>query len=157
MSSFGSIDNVVNKAGVFSAKPFTGEALHVLAELCDRRWPSDYRTQSRIVQRHRSSACEATRAKSHVGFLCLRAFDISTEELAANTQSGGQFFGVPVSNAGRIMIFAGGIPVKRGRKVVGTIGVGGGSGEQEITWPAGVTFVAALLANVDASRVFHRK
>ena len=60
-----------------------------------------------------------------------RAFDISTKELAANSQSGGQFFGIHVSNHGRIMIFAGGIPLKRGGKVVGAIGVSGGSGEQD--------------------------
>ena len=32
---------------------------------------------------------------------------------------------------GRSMIFAGGIPLKRGGKVVGAIGVSGGSGEQD--------------------------
>ena len=60
-----------------------------------------------------------------------RAFDISTKELAANSQPGHQFFGIHVSNRGRIMIFAGGIPLKRGGKVVGAIGVSGGSGEQD--------------------------
>jgi len=48
--------------------------------------------------------------------------------LAKNTQSGGEFFGVHVSNNGKIMIFAGGIPLKRDGKVVGAIGVSGGSG-----------------------------
>jgi uncharacterized protein GlcG (DUF336 family) len=60
-----------------------------------------------------------------------RAFDISTKDLAAHSQSGGQFFGIHVSNGGRIMIFAGGIPLKRDGKVVGAIGVSGGSGEQD--------------------------
>jgi uncharacterized protein GlcG (DUF336 family) len=60
-----------------------------------------------------------------------RAFDISTKDLATHSQSGGQFFGIHVSNHGRIMIFAGGIPIKRGGKVVGAIGVSGGSGEQD--------------------------
>jgi uncharacterized protein GlcG (DUF336 family) len=36
-----------------------------------------------------------------------------------------------MSNHGRIMIFAGGIPLKRDGKVVGAIGVSGGSGEQD--------------------------
>ncbi len=31
------------------------------------------------------------------------------------------------------MIFAGGIPLKRGGKVVGAVGVSGGSGEQDHT------------------------
>lgn len=60
-----------------------------------------------------------------------RAFDISTQDLAKYSQSGGQFFGIHASNEGRIMIFAGGIPLKREGKVVGAIGVSGGSGEQD--------------------------
>jgi uncharacterized protein GlcG (DUF336 family) len=60
-----------------------------------------------------------------------RAFDISTKELAAHSQSGGQFFGIHASNDGKVMIFAGGIPLKRNGKVVGAIGVSGGSGEQD--------------------------
>src|SRR6201991_3788068 len=60
-----------------------------------------------------------------------RAFDISTKDLAAHSQSGGQFFGINASNDGKIMIFAGGIPLKSGDKVVGAIGVSGGSGDQD--------------------------
>ena len=60
-----------------------------------------------------------------------RAFDISTKDLAGHSQSGGQFFGIHASNDGRIMIFAGGIPLRRDGKVVGAIGVSGGSGEQD--------------------------
>ncbi len=60
-----------------------------------------------------------------------RAFDIATKDLAAHSQSGGQFFGIHVSNQGRIMIFAGGIPLKKNGKVVGAVGVSGGSGDQD--------------------------
>jgi uncharacterized protein GlcG (DUF336 family) len=60
-----------------------------------------------------------------------RAFDISTKDLAEHSQSGGQFFGIHASNHGRVMIFAGGIPLKRNGQVVGAIGVSGGSGEQD--------------------------
>ena len=60
-----------------------------------------------------------------------RAFDISTKDLAEHSQSGGQFFGIHVSNNGRVMIFAGGIPLTRDGKVVGAIGVSGGSGDQD--------------------------
>ena len=59
------------------------------------------------------------------------AFDISTKDLAAQSQSGGQFFGIHASNEGKVMIFAGGIPLKRNGKVVGAVGVSGGSGEQD--------------------------
>ena len=60
-----------------------------------------------------------------------RAFDIATKDLAAHSQSGGQFFGIHASNDGRVMIFAGGIPLKRNGVVVGAVGVSGGSGEQD--------------------------
>src|ERR1041384_4403722 len=60
-----------------------------------------------------------------------RAFDIETKKLAEFSQSGDQFFGIHVSNHGRVMIFAGGIPLKSGDKVVGGIGVSGGSGKQD--------------------------
>jgi uncharacterized protein GlcG (DUF336 family) len=60
-----------------------------------------------------------------------RAFDIATKDLAEHSQSGSQFFGIHASNNGKIMIFAGGIPLRTGGKVVGAIGVSGGSGEQD--------------------------
>jgi uncharacterized protein GlcG (DUF336 family) len=60
-----------------------------------------------------------------------RAFDIATKDLAEHSQSGGQFFGIHVSNHGRITIFAGGIPLRQDGKVIGAIGVSGGSGEQD--------------------------
>ena len=60
-----------------------------------------------------------------------RAFDISTKELAELSQSGDQFFGINASNDGKVMIFAGGIPLKRGNEVVGGIGVSGGLGKQD--------------------------
>src|SRR5271169_6571802 len=60
-----------------------------------------------------------------------RAFDIATKDLATQSQSGGQFFGIHVSNECKIMIFAGGIALKRVGNVMGAIGVSGGSGEQD--------------------------
>jgi uncharacterized protein GlcG (DUF336 family) len=60
-----------------------------------------------------------------------RAFDITTKDLGENSQSGNQFFGIHASNHGKVMIFAGGIPLKRGDQVIGGIGVSGGSGKQD--------------------------
>jgi len=62
-----------------------------------------------------------------------RAFNIATKNLADNSQPGQQFFGIHGSNHGRIMIFAGGIPLKKNGHVVGAVGVSGGSGEQDQT------------------------
>ncbi|MEJ2885024.1 GlcG/HbpS family heme-binding protein [Actinomycetospora aeridis] len=60
-----------------------------------------------------------------------RAFDVSTQDLAGNAQPGGQFFGIQDSNHGRVMIFAGGVPLMSGDAVVGAVGVSGGTGEQD--------------------------
>jgi uncharacterized protein GlcG (DUF336 family) len=60
-----------------------------------------------------------------------RAFDLETAQLAENSQPGQQFFGIHASNHGRIMIFAGGIPLQQNGSVVGATGVGGGSGDQD--------------------------
>ncbi len=62
-----------------------------------------------------------------------RAFDIETKALAENSQSGDQFFGIHASNHGRVMIFAGGVPLTRDGVIVGGIGVSGGDGEQDQT------------------------
>ena len=60
-----------------------------------------------------------------------RAFDLDTKTLSTVTQPGGDFYGLHVSNDGKVMIFAGGIPLKQGGQVVGAIGVSGGSGQQD--------------------------
>jgi uncharacterized protein GlcG (DUF336 family) len=60
-----------------------------------------------------------------------RAFDIETKQLAELSQSGDQFFGIHASNNGKVMIFAGGVPLKRGNEVVGAVGVSGGLGKQD--------------------------
>ncbi len=60
-----------------------------------------------------------------------RAFDITTQDLWKNSQSGDQFFGIHASNDGKVMIFAGGIPIKQDGQVIGAVGVSGGSGDQD--------------------------
>jgi len=60
-----------------------------------------------------------------------RAFDIETGTLGTFSQSGDQFFGIHASNDGKVMIFAGGVPIKRDGLVIGAIGVSGGLGAQD--------------------------
>jgi len=60
-----------------------------------------------------------------------RAFDIATRDLAQHSQSGGQFFGIHATNRDRIVIFAGGVPLKRDDQVVGAVGVSGGLADQD--------------------------
>lgn len=62
-----------------------------------------------------------------------RAFDIATKDLADNAQPGEQFYGIHGSNHGRVMIFAGGLPLQRDGRIVGAVGVSGGTGEQDQT------------------------
>jgi uncharacterized protein GlcG (DUF336 family) len=59
------------------------------------------------------------------------AFDIVTEKLGRFSQPGGEFFGIHVSNNSRVMIFAGGVPLRLVGKVIGAIGVSGGMKEQD--------------------------
>jgi len=60
-----------------------------------------------------------------------RAFDIATRDLGEASQPGEDFFGIHASNDGRVMIFAGGIPLRRDGRVVGAVGVSGGAGKQD--------------------------
>ena len=61
-----------------------------------------------------------------------RAFDMSTEDLASITQSGQQGFGLNTTNNSRVVIFGGGIPIKRDGVVIGAVGASGGSVEQDV-------------------------
>jgi uncharacterized protein GlcG (DUF336 family) len=60
-----------------------------------------------------------------------RAFDMPTRDLGGESQSGGSLFGINTTNDGRIVIFAGGIPLREGDEVVGAIGVSGGTVDQD--------------------------
>jgi uncharacterized protein GlcG (DUF336 family) len=60
-----------------------------------------------------------------------RAFDMATQDLATLAQSGKPLFGINSTNHERIVIFAGGMPVKSGGKVIGAVGASGGTVEQD--------------------------
>jgi uncharacterized protein GlcG (DUF336 family) len=60
-----------------------------------------------------------------------RAFNIETRTLGKLAQPGGDFYGIHASNEGKVMIFAGGVPLSRNGAVVGAVGVSGGSGKQD--------------------------
>lgn len=62
-----------------------------------------------------------------------RAFDSSTEDLSHITQSGQQGFGLNTTNDSKVVIFGGGIPIKRDGVVIGAVGASGGSVEQDVT------------------------
>ena len=60
-----------------------------------------------------------------------RAFDVETKALAKLAQPGDDFYGIHASNDGKVMIFAGGVPIKAGETVIGAVGVSGGTGKQD--------------------------
>src|SRR5258708_26803221 len=47
-----------------------------------------------------------------------RAFDITTKDLGANSQSGDQFFGIHASNNANVMLFAVGHPLTESAKIL---------------------------------------
>jgi uncharacterized protein GlcG (DUF336 family) len=58
-------------------------------------------------------------------------FPQPTKDLAPLAQPNQPLYGIEASNQGRLIVFAGGIPLMDGDDVVGAIGVSGGSVEQD--------------------------
>ncbi|MDR5782565.1 heme-binding protein [Caballeronia sp. LZ065] len=61
-----------------------------------------------------------------------RIFDKKTSDLAALAQSGRPLFGIQQSNAGKVVIFGGGIPVVFRGQIIGAVGTSAGTVEQDI-------------------------
>lgn len=65
--------------------------------------------------------------KAHTSVL----FRKPTGDLASDSQPGGQFWGMALSGGGRVLVFAGGLPLFADGALVGAVGVSGGSREQD--------------------------
>ncbi len=61
-----------------------------------------------------------------------RGFDMTSEALGKMSQPKEPIFGIHTTNDGSVVIFGGGIPLQRGNRVVGAIGVSGGLVPQDI-------------------------
>ena len=59
------------------------------------------------------------------------ALKMSTKKLAALAAPGGSLYGIQHTNGGRIVIFGGGDPLEAHGKILGGIGVSGGSEEED--------------------------
>ena len=59
------------------------------------------------------------------------AVKMSTMELSKIAQPGQTFYGVDKLDGGKIIIFGGGMPLKVDGKIVGGLGISGGTGEQD--------------------------
>lgn len=67
--------------------------------------------------------------KAHTAVL----FRSATVDLAEDSRPDGQFWGMALSGSGRVLVFAGGVPIIVDGEVVGAVGVSGGSREQDST------------------------
>lgn len=56
---------------------------------------------------------------------------LTTRKIGEMAQPGQPLFGINTTNGGRIVIFAGGIPLMRDGEVVGAIGVSGGAVDED--------------------------
>ena len=82
-----------------------------------------------------------------------RIFDKTTSYLATLAQSGKPLFGIQESNAGKVVIFGGGVPVVLDGTIVGAVGASAGTVEQDFA--VAVEAIAALgqqAQSSDASR-----
>src|SRR5262245_9205886 len=61
-----------------------------------------------------------------------RLFDKKTSDLATLAQSGKPLFGIQESNAGKVVIFGGGVPVVLNETIVGAVGASAGTVEQDV-------------------------
>jgi uncharacterized protein GlcG (DUF336 family) len=59
------------------------------------------------------------------------AFQTETKALNALTQSGQELFGLSDAHGGRLVIFAGGIPLRHDGEIVGAVGVSTGTVDQD--------------------------
>lgn len=60
------------------------------------------------------------------------ALKMPTAQVASLVQPGQPLYGLEVTNTGRMVVFGGGIPLWKGERVIGAIGVSGGSVEDDI-------------------------
>lgn len=61
-----------------------------------------------------------------------RFFDTATSDLATLAQSGKPLFGIQESNAGKVVIFAGGIPIRVNGAIAGAVGASAGTIDQDV-------------------------
>ena len=75
---------------------------------------------------------------------------LTTRKIGEMAQPGLPLFGINTTNGGRIVIFAGGIPLTRDGEVVGAIGVSGGTVDEghEVAEAGVAAFGYCLIPNV---------
>ncbi len=59
------------------------------------------------------------------------ALKMSTKKLSTLSQPNGELYGIQFTNEGKIVIFGGGVPLVSNGRIIGGLGVSGGSEEQD--------------------------
>ena len=59
------------------------------------------------------------------------ALKMSTKKLSSLSQPNGELYGIQFTNEGKIVIFGGGVPLISNGRIIGGLGVSGGSEEQD--------------------------
>ena len=86
-----------------------------------------------------------------------RIFDKATSDLASLAQSGKPLFGIQESNAGKVVIFGGGMPVAFDGSIVGAVGASAGTVEQDIAVAeAAIAALGRQAQSSDATRSSRR-
>jgi ATP:cob(I)alamin adenosyltransferase len=76
------------------------------------------------------------------------AVKMSTSELSRLAQPGGTFYGLDKLDDGKIVIFGGGVPLKSGDKIIGGLGISGGTSEEDAALAEyGLQAMAEILGN----------
>ncbi|EPZ52556.1 GlcG/HbpS family heme-binding protein [Alicyclobacillus acidoterrestris] len=60
------------------------------------------------------------------------ALKMSTAQLASEASTDGELYGIHATNHGRVVIFGGGIPLHQNGRIVGAVGVSGGSVNEDV-------------------------
>lgn len=63
-------------------------------------------------------------------YTCI-SFKMATKELAKLAQPGQELYGIQYTNEGKIVIFGGGVPLLWNNKIIGALGVSGGTAAQD--------------------------
>lgn len=85
------------------------------------------------------ASIEISQAKAYTAM----SMKMNTGDLTAYVQPGAPYYGLEVSHRHPMVIFAGGVPIKNGDKVIGSVGVAGGTLDQDVEVANAVAAAAA--------------
>ena len=85
----------------------------------------------KIPQTEVNGLADITMMDNTIKQMSRASLKMSTEELSHLSQPGQSLYGIQFTNQGKIVIFGGGEPLKADGKIIGALGVSGGSAEED--------------------------